>query len=386
MKVTWRSIAPIFADVVVSPWNLLVGGILIQHLSFLQAVCAIMTGYGILGAVFILYGGLGFKKRKQSAALLSEVFGSKIVKYIIPLILAIGQIGWAAINIDLGGKSFSTLFSLPFVVGISLYALILVCMAMLNLSRMGVVKLFISLSALALMIILLISKLHTTELGQIISYHPDTQNSFFWGVSIVVASLISFATVTPDFFQSVMTKKDVVYSTVGGLVPGIFVASLGCLLFYGRHSLDLLSLLQITPFFLLPNIFNAITNTDGSTALFTPALKLQSIFPINFQVGVVIAGVSSFVLALTQLSLHLILWLDILSLLFPAFIGVCFTAFLFNQLARRKFFHKEVIASFAFSLVIAVIAVSFFPPVLLSLVAPLFFFAFSTGYTNLSIL
>lgn len=112
MKVTWRSIAPIFADVVVSPWNLLVGGILIQHLTFIQALFAIVIGYTILALVFILYGGLGFKKRKQSSALLAEVFGSKIVRYVIPLVLAVGQIGWAAINIDLGGKSVSSLFSL----------------------------------------------------------------------------------------------------------------------------------------------------------------------------------------------------------------------------------------------------------------------------------
>ena len=134
MRVTWRSIAPIFADVVVSPWNLLIGGILITQLNLFNAILSIVSGYTILGLIFVLYGGLGFKQRKQSSQLLSKVFGIKVAKYIIPIILAFGQIGWAAINIDLGGRSFATIFSTPWFVGIGVYAVVLILMALLNLS------------------------------------------------------------------------------------------------------------------------------------------------------------------------------------------------------------------------------------------------------------
>ncbi len=386
MRVTWRSIAPVFADVVVSPWNLLVGGILIQQLSLIHAIFSIVFGYTILSLVFILYGGLGFKKRQQSSQLLASVFGSKFVKYIIPLILAFGQIGWAAINMDLGGRSLGTLFSFPWYVGIGLYALLLIAVATLNLSKLGITKVIITLSSLSLMGYLFITKLHGGNFIQFIHYQPSSENSLFWGVSIVVASLISFATITPDFFQSVKTKNDVVLSTVVGLIPGMFVAMLGCFLFYNTKNLDLIPILTLTAVPLFPHIFNSITNTDGSTAIYTPGLKLQSILPITFKQAILLSGSISFLLALTKISLHMTLWLNILSILFPILIGVCFSAFLFKKITTKTLYHKEVIAAFLFTFLIAVSLTWFFPPVLISLLAPILFFTLTLGFINLSIL
>lgn len=385
MRVTWRSVAPIFADVVVSPWNLLIGGILIQQLNFFYAVIAIVSGYTILGLIFILYGGLGFKQRKQSAQLLSKVFGIKVAKYIIPIILAFGQIGWAAINMDLGGRSLAAIFLTPWFVGIGVYAAILILMALLNLSRLGLVKLFITLSSLSLMGYVFFAKLHYGSLVQFLNYQPLSQNSLFWGTSVIVASLISFSTITPDFFQSVKRRKDVVLSTVIGLFPGMIVALLGCFLFFDRSKVDLIPLLSLTAIPLFPHIFNTITNTDGSTAIYTPGLKLQTILPINFKMGVILAGTISFLLALTRISLHIVTWLNILSILFPAFIGVCFSAFIFRRISKGRIYQKEIVLSFVTSVCLAIILSWFFPAVLVALLLPILIFIFGIGYVSLSI-
>jgi len=100
-RITWKQLSPIFADVVLSPWNLLVGGLLIRYLSSINALASIVLGYAILATVFVLYGGLGFKKRMQSAQIFQEVFSGKFSAIFIPLLLALGQIGWASINISL---------------------------------------------------------------------------------------------------------------------------------------------------------------------------------------------------------------------------------------------------------------------------------------------
>lgn len=385
MRVTWKSIAPIFANVLVSPWNLIVGGILIQHSSFLNALLSIIFGYIILSIIFIFYGGLGFKERQQSSELLAKVFGSKIAKYIITLILAFGQIGWAAVNIDLGGRSLGSLFSLPWYFGILIYASILTAIALLNLYRLGLTKFFITISALGLMGYMFFYKLQSENLSQFINHQPVTQNSLFWGTSIIVASFISFATISPDFFQSVKTKKDVVLSTIFGLFPGALIALLGCFLFFDKSSLDLILLLSITAFAFFPHVFNTITNTDGAIALYTPGLKFQSILPINFRTGVIISAILSLILALTQISLHLPIFLNILSIIFPVLIGVCFSAFILQKLTTKSFYHREVVASSFATLIIAIGVSIFFPPVLVSLLTPIIFFVISISYTKLSV-
>ena len=149
-KVGWQSISPIFADVMISPWNLLVGGLLIKFLPTTQAFLSVIIGYIILSILFVFYGGLGFKEKKQSAEIINEIFGSKITKYLVPAILAIGQIGWASINIELGGKSLDYIFSSPLLIGIAIYALFLMVMGILDLYKMGIVKLLITISSVTL--------------------------------------------------------------------------------------------------------------------------------------------------------------------------------------------------------------------------------------------
>lgn len=386
MKVTWRSIAPIFADVVISPWNLLIGGLLIQHLSFFQTFLSLLCGYTILCLIFILYGGLGFKKRQESSQILGRVFGSKIVKYIIPLLLAAGQIGWAGVNLELGGKSLAHIFSLPWIIGIGLYTALLVTMAHLEFVKLGFVKLLISSSAILLMLYMFIMKLQTTSLVILWCHTPSQQQSVFWGVSIVVASLISFATVTPDFFKAAKHKHDIVMSTILGLLPGFCTALLGSFLFVNTNSLNLISLFSLSVFPIFPHIFNVITNTDGSTALYTPALKIKSIFPTTLTQSLLLSASISFIIAILQISLHLVAWLNFLSLIFPAFISVSFIALLFQSLTKKKYYKEEIASAFFLSLLVAFGVVWFFPPVIYVLMTPIFYFLSVRGYNNLSVI
>ena len=387
MKVSWTSITPIFASIVISPWNLLIGGLLIQHLSTFVVVLSLVIGYAILSIIFILYGGLGFSKRKQSAEILSTIFPAKFVVFLIPAILALGQIGWAAINFDLGGKSLAILFSLPSLLGIGIYALLLVAIAMLRINQIGVVKWVVVVSSVFLMTYILIGKLLTLHSYAFFTYQPIISQSLFWGVSVVVASLISFATISPDFFKEVKTKEDVLYSTFLGLcVPGILVALLGAFLFYDHPSLELPLVLGSLSFSLFPQIFNVITNTDGAIAVYTPGLKLEYMFGWNKKIGMITAGSISLLLAALGLASHLELWLKIISIIFPVLIGITFPALLFKHISKKKIYSKNIIISFTCSLLLGVLCVGFFPPVIISLLAPLIIFSLSLSYRDLSVL
>ncbi len=336
--VSWRQLAPIFADVVVSPWNLLVGGVLIQHLSAWKALLSIVIGYSVLSIVFILYGGLGYKKRMESSAILHEVFGNKFSKYVIPVMLALGQLGWAAINISLGGASLALLAHIPVAIGMTLYAVALGGMAALNFYRLAITKIVIVASAALLVLYVAIAKLLNASFFDFLSYQPHTEQSLLWGVSIVVASLVSFATVTPDFFKDARTRADITRSTVLGMViPGAIMASLGCLLFFDQANYNLTQLIASLAIPLLPQILNVATNTDGSMALYTPALKIIALRKISFQLAVLLATGISLSLALLHIANHLNIWLSALSVMAPVFIGVAFAAVLFDEVASKPF-------------------------------------------------
>ncbi|MFA4827523.1 MAG: hypothetical protein WC596_04750 [Candidatus Shapirobacteria bacterium] len=373
-KVGWQSISPIFADVMISPWNLLVGGLLIKFLPTIQALLSVIIGYVILSSLFVFYGGLGFKKKEQSSEIINEIFGSKITKYLVPAILAIGQIGWASINIELGGNSLAKIFSLPTFSGLVLYlyALHLIILGALDLFRMGIVKLLITISSVFLLGYVFILKITHVWLIDFISYKPIDYRSLLWGVSIVVASLISFSTVTPDFFQNVKSKKDIVISTLLGLfIPGVLTASLGCFLFFDTGNFDLIALISVLTFPIFPHILNVCTNTDGSIAIYTPGLKLQNMFGINLKVGIIISGLISFSLAMLHASSYLETWLKILSLLFPTLIGLVLAKFVLQKQADIDEFKKIALLIYFVSTAISIGLTKLFPPVLISLVLPL---------------
>jgi len=374
-KVDWKSLSPIFADVMISPWNLLIGGLLIKFLPTTQAITSVFIGYLILSAIFIFYGGIGLKEGKQSAAIINDIFGLKISRYLIPAILAIGQIGWASINIELGGKSLAYIFSSPVVFGVLAYAIFLIIMGILDLYKMGIVKLFITISSVSLLGYTFIAKITHVSLASFMIHVPLEKQSILWGISIVVASLVSFSTVTPDFFQSVKTKKDIYISTLLGLfVPGVTTALLGCFLFFDKGNFDLIALISALTFPIFPHILNASTNTDGSIAIYTPGLKLQNMFGINLKTGIIIAGVISFILAIFQVSTYLEVWLKILSLLFPTLIGLVLAKFIFLKQQEVSTFNKSVLLIYVVSTIISIGLTKLFPSVLISLVLPFFLY------------
>lgn len=292
--------------------------------------------------------------------------------FLVPIILALGQIGWAGINIELGGKSLASVFSFPFYWGIIIYAVALIITASLNLNKQGVIKTIVVISSFSLIGYLLWAKLSNIQISNFIVHSPLESKSLLWGVSIVVASLISFATVAPDFFKDVKSKTDVLYSTILGItLPGAITAFLGCLLFFDQSNFDLILLVSTLTFPLFPHILNVFTNTDGATAIYTPGLKIESIFnKLSLGKSILIAGIISTFLALFGISSQLESWLKVLSLVFPAFIGIALANELFKKQAS-KMNGKTILGIFVFTVLINALTSLYFPAVIISLVFPI---------------
>jgi hypothetical protein len=382
-SVSWRQLSPIFADIVLSPWNLLVGGLLIRYLSPLNAAISVVFGYAVLAAVFVLYGGLGYKRRKQSAEIFQEVFRGKFSTFFIPLLLAFGQLGWAAINISLGGSSLAALLHLPGPFGMILYALIIGIMGSIGLYRLGYAKIVIIFASTFLALYIGILKLHSGDLASFLAYRPHDQKSLFWGCSVVIASLISFATVSPDFFQSAKHKTDILRSTLLGIVlPGMAICFTGCFFFFNAR-LNLVKLIAGLSFAALPNVFNAIANTDGSMAVYTPALKFQLVFKLRFLTGILLGTLLSLGVALLGITNYIEIWLRVLSIISPVFIGVAFAAVLFDRKLFKALpaaFSKQV---YVLTVALCVLLLDRTLPVIVALLAPLVIYSLYLQYKHI---
>lgn len=320
--VGWKSIAPIIADVVISPWNLLIGGLLISKLSFPYALISIILGYLILSIVFYYYGGLGFKLRQNTSLLIEPVFGEKGTRIFFSLLLALGQIGWFAIVNQIGGESLASLGGLPIWLGIIIYALGMILMASLSLHNLGIVKSMITSSSIAFLLYLVTANYQNIHPPQLLDV-SNNQENILWGISVVVASLMSFTSVSPDFTSRLKAKKDLFITILTGLfIPGIMVAILGAVLFLGKNSLSLDAIIGVSAIAFFGHWFNVITNTDAAIAIYTPGLRLNYAFGWPFITSIIIAAAFGTLFSLLNIRSQLEIWLSVIAGIYPSLVGV----------------------------------------------------------------
>ncbi|MBX7144532.1 MAG: hypothetical protein K1X79_08795 [Oligoflexia bacterium] len=319
--VSWKVIAPIFANVVASPWNLLVGGLLAQELSFTDACISLVIGYLLLACITYIYGGLGLRVRRATSELLEPVFGRRGNQIFFSAILAVGQIGWFAVIVRLGGGSLEAILPALGSTGSTLlYSVLMLWFASLSLFRFALVKSLMTLSVCGLTGFLLYAQFRN---GLRLHLNQTSSQSLLWGVSVVVASLISFVTVIPDFTHRLATRADLSRATVFGLcLPGFLFGLFGVLLFQDQQQLLIAPLFATLGMFTLPHVFNLLANTDAAIALYTPAFRLSYMLDCSFTKGLMLAFVMGVCLALVDITKDLQAWIATLGSLYPAIIGV----------------------------------------------------------------
>lgn len=100
---------------------------------------------------------------------------------------------------------------------------------------MGLVKFLITSSSISLIIFLLANNYSAIDLNAIVT-SDHSFNSIIWGIGIVFFSLISFASVSPDFIAKLRNKQDLLLaSVIGVFVPGVIVTILGAILFFDKE-------------------------------------------------------------------------------------------------------------------------------------------------------
>ncbi|MEZ4754065.1 MAG: hypothetical protein R3A13_07110 [Bdellovibrionota bacterium] len=320
--VSWKPVSAIFNNVVISPWNLLIGGLLISKLSFSTAIISAVLGYSLLSLIVYFYGSLGFRTRSTTSVLIEPVFGTLGTRMFFSAILALGQIGWFGVIVQIGGESLALLLGISTLSGILIYSVLMLAMASLKLHHFGFLKWLINISAIGLITYLFYNAFDSLSLANLLANKSSTEN-ILWGTSIIISSLISFVSVTPDFLSQLEQEKDLKKSIIFGLaIPGIIIVVAGIILFSNSNQLSIAALMGATSLAVFAHIFNVITNTDAAIAIFTPAHRFSHMFNTSFKKGLLIAGAVALPLASLGIASHLEVWLAALAGFYPAIIGV----------------------------------------------------------------
>lgn len=351
-QVKWPERAVLLSFWKFAAWYLYVGGLVVQGLSFLETLVAILIANLTFVAIFVFYAGA----KKGKDVLFQEAFGSGGAKYFISFLPVLSQIGWYAVVIEIGGTALA--LALGFEKGsmllratIVIYAFITIWIARGGLKRIGKLS-YASIPAMAVFSLWAVYAVFN-KLGfeDLFSYQPLADNSrgLLYGIQLVTASFISAAVTIPDFLHDLRSKKEVFLASFWGLVPTtLWVGGLGAALAIIGGDYDVLVTLQIMSGPLFVYMLLSVDNLCGAQAIFPVGTGLASTYK-NCQdehlnekrrkTWTLIGGVVSIILAEIGIVDRLEMWLTILGTVFAPIIGIV----LANQyIIKRSFFGKSV--------------------------------------------
>ncbi len=320
-KYSWITIVPIFAGLVFSAWYFMIGGLLVSGLNFTNAVMALILGNVILLGIFYKYGGLGQKLNASSSQIASNLFGTHGSKYFFSVLLSVGQIGWFAIIADIGGRALSNVSFLSSNMGVVVYAIIAIFIAIAGIRIMSYVKGVLTVATMGLALMGLNNALSAPVV------YPEEESLFFSGVGIVIASVISFCTVTPDYMRYLRSRRHVFLSSFFGFfIPALFAGFLGIIFTITIRTWDLTLIVSTFASPVMANWFLILASASAATSIFAPGVIMSTVVgkktEHNRRRWTLVTGIIGIILILLGITQHFPAWITVLGALYAPIIAI----------------------------------------------------------------
>lgn len=344
---SWLSLAMIWTGSMICIPCLMIGGVLGTGLSLVQAVLAVLVGYGIVCAYMCLVGMESCDTGLPTVSMASSVLGTKGAQFIISLMLAIACIGWFGIQSAVCGESFSTMVSSMSGIDIPVWASsIFWGIVMLLTAAYGYkgLKILNYVAVPALVIVLayaMILAFLSGGLEAVVSFQPTSRMGFIPAVSMVVASFALGGVISGDYSRYAKSRGDVVRSTLLGVFPsGMVMMLIGSILSIvtGQYDVSLVLAAVGVPALGLVALVLATWTTNVTNA-YSGGLSMSNLFGFGedrFRITTVIAGAIGTVLAAVGLLSRFEAFLNILSALIPPIAGVMIGSYWIVGKGRRE--------------------------------------------------
>lgn len=330
---SWVSITMVWIGSMICVPALMIGGMLGSGLSLGMCALAILVGYALV-CVFMSFMGMhACDTGLPTAVMASGALGEKGAKYIISTILAISCIGWFGIQAAVCGASFSSMIgdmtglNIPVWLSSVVWGVIMLLTACFRFTGL---KWLNKIAVPLLGIVLAYTLIYNFVTGggsALSSYTPSAPMSFVGGVSMTVGSFVVAAAISGDYCRFAKNRKDVVKSSVIGVLPaGLVVLMIGAILAICTGSYDISVFLSSAglPLIGLIALILATWTTNVSNA-YSGGLSLSVLLGQDekkSQLTTAIAGVIGTILAAVGILNSITGFLSLLSAIVPALMGV----------------------------------------------------------------
>ena len=330
---SWGSITMVWIGAMICVPALMIGGMLGAGLSLEAAALAIIIGYALI-CVFMSFMGMhACDTGLPTAVMAGGALGEKGAKYIISTILAISCVGWFGIQAAVCGSSFSSMLegmtgvSIPVWISSVVWGVIMLLTACFRFSGLKWLnKIAVPLLGIVL-IYALIYNLVSGNGSALIGYEPSAPIGLISGISLTVGSFVVAAAISGDYCRFAKNRKDVVKSSVLGVLPaGLVVLMLGGILAICTGSYDISVFLSASglPLIGLIALVLATWTTNVSNA-YSGGLALSVLLGQDekkSRITTAVSGLIGTILAAAGILNSIQGFLSLLSAIVPAVMGV----------------------------------------------------------------
>jgi cytosine permease len=326
----WWDLFVIQAGVNITLSSLLLGGLLVPGLSWIEALWALVVGNIILGVLLALMGYYGVDYGVSTAVASRFAMGHPRGSWIVSIIILLSMVGWFAVTAELAGQAtHDALHGIP---GFSNTAVVIALIGVLNslppifgfenikwLSRLAVP----GLTGLCFWILYVI----TSKYGysKLVHYTPTHSLSLTTGLDLVMGGLIVGVFTAPDISRYVASQRDNwIGSMLGAFPPSLFLGLVGALSKLATGDWNAVSVVQRLGLG-APALIVIIASswTANNTNLYSSGLAMTNMFPkISRWHSTALMGALGTILAASRVTRYFGSFLLALSALFSPLIGI----------------------------------------------------------------
>lgn len=325
---SWLAVMLVQMGCMICVPSLMTGAILIEAMTFTNAIIAAIIGCLIICVMISVVGFLGADIGVPTVVISKSTFGEQGARIFISLIWAVTAVGWFAVQCEECGQAFSNLMAsnfgidMPVCLSIAIWGIVMLLTAVFGfnaMEKLNVIATPLLLIASAVGIIMAINTFGTSGLENHV-VNPENKMSMIDGIGLVV-SLGAFAACSaPDFTRYQKNRRQTVLSNtvgIGGI--GFIMILLGSLLtvIAGEYDISAVFIKAGLPIVGVTALILATWTTNTANA-YCGGLDFIALFKAKDDkrgLATAIAGVIAIIVTLTGIASDFIGVLNILGCL-----------------------------------------------------------------------
>ncbi|MDR2044821.1 MAG: cytosine permease [Clostridium sp.] len=347
---SWISLAAVWTGAMVCVPCLMIGGLLSSGFTLGPMSVLIVIGYAIICAFMCFIGMQGCDTGLPTVSLAESALGKKGAQFLISLILAIACIGWFGVQAAVCGSSFSSMIAqmtgveIPVAVSSLIWGAVMLLTAVFGYNTVKYLN-YIAVPALIIVLIwaLIAAIFQNDGIAKLGAHTPPAPMSFVSGINFVVATFAVGGVISADFSRYARNRKDVIKSTVLGVLPsGLVVLFIGatCSIVAGQYDISqVFSALGLPAIGLIGLIL--ATWTTNVTNAYSGGIAVTNLLGFGenkFKTTTAIAGAAGTILGAVGIMDKFQSFLSIITSFVPPVAGVMIAAYWIVGKGKRENF------------------------------------------------